>query len=390
MKILSIETSCDETAISIVNFLPKNNFEILSDLVLSQIEIHKKYGGVYPVLAKREHVLNLFPVFFQSLKNADLLNKRKTKKNIDEKILKKLKNILNKDDHNLNLLIDFYEEYKKPKIKAIAITFGPGLEMALWTGFNFARAVSVIFNINLIPTNHMEGHIYASLIENNKNKEFKINKLNFPAVALLISGGHTELQLIKSEHSYKKLGGTLDDACGEAFDKTARLINVPYPGGPEISNLAQSFVDNGNKKTDIKLPRPMLNQPNLNFSFSGLKTAVLYLVKSKKRITEKFKKELSFEFENAVSEVLVKKTIIAIMKYKAKSLIIGGGVSANNRLRKDFKNLEKETEGLKVYLPDKKYTGDNGLMIAIAGYLRYKANNYPKRILKVNGNLKLK
>ena len=387
MKFLAIETSCDETAISILDFKSTKKFKVLSDLVLSQIEIHKKYGGVYPALAKREHISNLFPVFFQSLLNAKLIKKRKIKKVIKKNLLKKLKKIFNKDEHNLNLLLNFYKNYEMPKIKAIAVTYGPGLEIALWTGFNFARSLALILKAELIPVNHMEGHIYASLLEKENKNEFKIINPKLPALALLISGGHTELQLIKKEYSYKLLGSTLDDAVGEAYDKTARLLGLTYPGGPEISKLAKSF---SKKSTSCKisLPRPMLNKPNFDFSFSGLKTAVLYLVKSKKRITQKFKEELSAEFENAVSDVLIKKTNLAIKKYGIKSLIIGGGVSANNRLRNDFKKLAKK-EKIKLYLPDKKYTGDNGLMIGVSGYLRYKTKNYPKQIIKVNGNLLL-
>ncbi|MCK5589011.1 MAG: hypothetical protein KAI16_01730, partial [Candidatus Pacebacteria bacterium] len=212
MKLLAIETSCDETAISILDFKSSKKFKILSDLVLSQIEIHKKYGGVYPALAKREHISNLFPVFFQSLLNAKLIKKRKIKKVIKKNLLKKLKKIFNKDEHNLNLLLNFYKNYEMPKIKAIAVTYGPGLEIALWTGFNFARSLALILKAELIPVNHMEGHIYASLLEKENKNEFKIINPKLPALALLISGGHTELQLIKKEYSYKLLGSTLDDA----------------------------------------------------------------------------------------------------------------------------------------------------------------------------------
>ncbi len=390
MKILSIETSCDETAISIVDF-KKKSFEVLSDLVLSQIDIHKNYGGVYPALAKLEHISNLFPIFFQALSEAKIFQKRKKEKKLDKKTLNKIKKILNKDEHNFKILVDFFQNYKlTKKLDAISVTYGPGLEIALWTGFNFAKAVATILNIKLIPVNHMEGHILASFIEKTENnKKFEIKNPTYPALALLISGGHTELQLIKKELSYKMIGSTLDDAVGEAYDKTARLIGISYPGGPEISRLAEKWNKTKIQKTKIKLPRPMLTKPNFNFSFSGLKTAVLYLVKSKKRITQKFKEELSAEFENAVSEVLIKKTKKAIEKFDVKTLIIGGGVSANFRLRKDFQELTKE-KNINLLLPDKKYTGDNALMIALAGYFRIKNNKCPKRISKVNGNLKLK
>ncbi len=394
MKIISIETSCDETAISILDFQKNNKFKILSDLVVSQIDIHKKYGGVYPKLAKREHTSNLFPVFFQSLKKAKLLEKRKKERVLDKQILRKLNKILDRDEHNKELLIDFLQNYKTPKLNAISATYGPGLEMALWTGFNFARALSLIFNTTLVPVNHMEGHVYASLIKKISSNKYKIQKISYPSLVVLISGGHTQLQLIKKQHSYKLLGSTLDDAVGEAYDKTARLLGIAYPGGPEISKLADSFATSpGCCKTrgccKVTLPRPMLHTQNFDFSFSGLKTAVLYIVQSKKRLTKKFKQELSAEFENAVSDVLIGKTKKALIKYKAKNIIIGGGVAANNRLRKDFRELAK-TFKIKSYIPHKKYTGDNALMIGIAGYLRYKNKNYPKRIARVNGNLKLK
>ncbi len=393
MKILAIETSCDETAISIVDFKSKYKFEVLSDIVLSQIDLHKEYGGVFPALAKREHIKNLYPIFIKSLKKAGLLEKRKKEKKLEKKELKKLEKILNRDEENLKNLIDFFEKYKKPKLSAVAITYGPGLEMSLWTGFNFAKALAEIWKIKIIPTNHMEGHIFSSLIQKSKEKNiFEVAKLKYPTISLLISGGHTELILIKSEMNYELLGQTLDDAVGEAYDKTARLIGIDYPGGPKISKLAEEWKkENGAAATPpLQLPRPMLNKDNFDFSFSGLKTAVLYLVRERKKNDQKFKQELAAEFENAVSEVLIKKTKKAIKKYQIKNLIIGGGVSANNRLRKDFKKLEKEFQNLEVFLPDKKYTGDNGLMIALAGFYRLKKGDYLKKPTKVFGNLKLK
>ena len=399
MKILAIETSCDETAISIVDFKSKYKFEVLSDIVLSQIDLHKEYGGVFPALAKREHTKNLYILFLKSLKKAELLEKRRVKKILEKKEIKKLEKILDRDEENLKNLIDFFQKYKKPKLSAVAITYGPGLEMSLWTGFNFAKAISTIWDIKIIPTNHMEGHIFSSLIKKEGKNTFSVEKIKYPALSLLISGGHTELILIKKEMDYELLGQTLDDAVGEAYDKTARLIGIDYPGGPEISKLAESFEEDGRErkavakpplKRTISLPRPMLNKSNFDFSFSGLKTSVFYLVKKQEKISLKFKKELAAEFENSVSEVLTKKTKKAIEKYKIKSLIIGGGVSANNRLRKDFKNFEKELNNLEVYIPNKKYTGDNGLMIALAGFYRLRNGDYLKNPTKVFGNLKLK
>jgi len=387
MKILSIETSCDETAISIVNFRSKKSFKLLSDSLLSQIEIHKKYGGVYPAVAKREHTNNIFPLLLASLKNAKMLEKRKNIFSVPENVKKNLEKILDRDEKNLENVLYLLSNYKKPKIDAVAVTYGPGLEIALWTGFNIARALAEAWKVDLIPVNHMEGHIFSSLIANKKSNNFEILKPKFPALSLLISGGHTDLVLAKSEGKYKIIGSTIDDAVGEAYDKSARLLGISYPGGPEISKLAEEFSKT-DKKNLLSLPRPMLHKNNFDFSFSGLKTAVLYLVKSKKKITKNFKIELSAEFENAVAEVLTKKTKKAIEKYKVKSLIIGGGVSANNRLRKEFKKLAKE-KNISIFLPNKKYTGDNALMIATAGYYNFKNKSYRKNAKKVDGNLKL-
>ncbi len=390
MKILAIETSCDETAISLVDFKSANKFEIIFDSVLSQIEIHKKYGGVYPKLAKREHEENLFPLFFKTLEKSGFLKKRKKQISFSKNEEKILNKIFFKNSQNEENLKKFFLQYQKPKINALAVTYGPGLEIALWSGFNFAKAFCQLYKIDFIPVNHMEGHIYSSLIFKKKRNSFSILKTPFPRASVLISGGHTEIVLEEKNFKYKKIGKTLDDAVGEAYDKSARLLGIAYPGGPEISKLAEEYKKIKNKKEiSFSLPRPMINSKNLDFSFSGLKTAVLMEVKKRKKLNKNFKRELSFEFENAVSEVLIKKTKKALEKYKIKSLIIGGGVSANNNLRKNFKALEKEYKNLKVFLPEKKYTGDNALMIAVAGFFRYKNKNFPKNVKKVDGKLNL-
>lgn len=243
MNILSIETSCDDTALSIANFSSKKKFTVLSDSVLSQIEIHKQYGGVFPAVAKREHTNNIFPLILASLQTAGLMEKRKRAIPFDDKksqdIIKELEKVLDRDEHNLENILHLYYDYKKPKLDAIAVTYGPGLEMALWTGFNVARGLSIIWGVDLIPANHMEGHIYSSLIADKKNKEFEILQPKFPALSLLISGGHTDLVVSESEGKYEIIGTTLDDAVGEAYDKSARLLGISYPGGPEVSKLAE-------------------------------------------------------------------------------------------------------------------------------------------------------
>ncbi len=395
MIILSIETSCDETAISLVSAkggIKKPEFKVLADMTISQIKIHQKYGGVFPNLAKREHQKNLVPILEQVLKKSGLY-KLKTKENdLSTDKLNNLKTILEREPELLKQFLEFIPKIKKPKtrpvrsrdgsqrefssnrIDAIAVTQGPGLEPALWVGINFAKALSLIWDIPIIPVNHMEGHIVSPLIsldtpDLKKVKEKERVNIKFPALALLISGGHTELVEIKKWGEYKIVGKTRDDAVGECFDKVARMLGLPYPGGPEISALADLARTQKNKTEGepVKFPRPMLNSPDLDFSFSGLKTSVLYFLQKQKEVNEKLTQAISLEFEEAVTEVLVTKTKKAIQEFGIKSLIVGGGVSANKHLRKIF---EREF-GLKteVYFPSNYLSTDNALMIAVAGYL---------------------
>jgi len=387
MKLLALETSCDETAFAVFDFHSERTFTILSEQLNSQIDIHKEYGGVYPAVAKREHTKNVFPLFIASLEESKLLQRRKNSIDIPQNILDLISKILERDPDNLELLVQFYETYEQPAIDLVAVTYGPGLEIALWTGFNFARALSVLLDAELVPTNHMEGHIYASLIEQDDNRVFTIQEPGFPNLNLLISGGHTELVISEQEHSYKKIGKTLDDAVGEAYDKSARLIGIPYPGGPQISKLAEEFKS-ANSTTELSLPRPMLHTKDYDFSFSGLKTAVLNLVQKQENITDVFKQELSYELEESISEVLLKKTKRAITEYGVKSLVIGGGVSANSHLREKFKELCKQ-EDVTLFLPDRKYTGDNGVMIGIAGYRRFVNKKHDPDVDRVSGRLSL-
>lgn len=375
MKILAIETSCDETAIALVevkNEGKKAKFKILGNEVSSQIDIHKEYGGVFPALAKREHLKNLPLVFSKVLKKAKIQEK------------------------NLN-----------KEFTAITVTTGPGLEPALWTGIVFAKELSIKYNIPIVPVNHMEGHIFSIFPKKGKTFTVDLNKNIFPMLSLLVSGGHTELILIKDWMKYKKIGQTRDDAAGEAFDKVARMLELPYPGGPEISRLADQArkLRITNYELLIKLPRPMIYSKDYDFSFSGLKTAVLYLIRDLKEknpnILEdiEVKQKIAKEFENAVVETLVHKTIKAIKQYKIKTLVVGGGVSANTYLQeqtqKEIKNIWKSDfltfKDLKSYFPSRALTGDNALMIAIAGYFQYKNKKYPKRLsfIKAKGNLSL-
>jgi N6-L-threonylcarbamoyladenine synthase len=346
MITLGIETSCDETAMCLLE-TQDNQYKILGNIVHSQIETHKEFGGVVPMIAKREHIKNL-PIIY-------------------EKILK---------DSGVN----------ENQISRIAVTNGPGLEPALWTGILFAKDLGKRLNIPVIPINHMEGHIVASLLSTSSTqKDFaELKPLDFPTIALLISGGHTELIEVDNIGSYEVLGATVDDAVGEAFDKVARMLELPYPGGPEISKLAE-YARNNNIDKQISLPRPMIHSKDMTFSFSGLKTAVLYTLKKIENVTVEQKQDIAREFEDAVTEVLISKTKMAIEKISTQSLIIGGGVIANTHIRKSFEQLAKEYS-LSLYLPASGLSGDNALMIALAGTIK-PSNDYEG--FKADGNLSL-
>jgi N6-L-threonylcarbamoyladenine synthase len=364
MTILAIETSCDETAVSILDChgptqFPK--FKALGNALYSQVKLHRKYGGVYPNLAKREHAKNLIPLLEEVLKEAKFFKPTKSSKKPTAKIEK----ILEREPELLKNLLKLVTKIEKPPIDAIAVTFGPGLEPTLWVGVNFAEALGVIWNLPVIPVNHMEGH-FVSVLYNSKLR----TPVRYPAIALLISGGHTQLVLSEKPLKYKIIGETRDDAVGEAYDKVARMLSLPYPGGPQIYKLAQEMRS---KRAESKylLPRPMLNSDNFDFSFSGLKTAVLYTLRKEKKITSTIKKHIARAFEDAVTDVLIEKTRKAVEKFRPKSLIVAGGVIANEEICRAFESLAKKT-GVKLYIPEKKLSTDNSIMIAMAGYIHIK------------------
>jgi len=371
MKILGIETSCDDTCIAIINAQKKNGFcfDILSDIVSSQIEIHKKWGGVWPTLAKRAHQQNLVPVLEQSLKKAGKIKTLQSKSEIKKSKLRNLEKIFKREPELLRDFVGFISKFKKPKIDILAVTTGPGLEPCLWTGVNFARALSFIWNIPLVAVNHIEAHIYANLINH--------SQFVFPAICLVVSGGHTQLILMKDYGKYKILGETRDDAAGECLDKIARILGLEYPGGPIIAKLAERFKKEKSKtKINITLPRPMIFSKNYDFSFSGLKTAVLYDFKKRSLHIQRKKEyiyQMCFEAQQAVIDVLIKKTIKATKNYKAKAIILGGGVSANAQLQKQItKKAKQEIPGCKVIFPLPRYCTDNAVMTAIAGFFHKK------------------
>ncbi|MDE1945331.1 MAG: hypothetical protein KGI03_03615, partial [Patescibacteria group bacterium] len=354
MKILAIETSCDETAIAIVEAEGDEQsatFRILGNALLSQVELHKPYGGVYPNLAKREHAKNLVPILEAALEEAELL--REDRQELSAERHDEITRLLEREPGLSEAFLAFAAECERPAIDAIAVTAGPGLEPALWVGVNFAKALAVAWGLPILAVNHMEGHIFAALAESDGDA-LRIGDIDLPVLALLISGGHTELVLMREFLRYELIGQTRDDAVGEAFDKVARLMGLPYPGGPEISKLAETLrrdrptrrrlvtgtegaeEEGGEAQRIAKLPRPMLHEPTCDFSFSGLKTAVRVLLANAPSLDDASKEALAREFEDAVTDVLWAKTARALEATGAPTLAIGGGVSANAHTRRVF------------------------------------------------------
>ena len=347
MIIFSIETSCDDTCVSFirVNEKKKAKIEILSNLISSQVELHKEYGGVYPLMAQREHQKNL-PLLFKKAQR----------------------------------------EAGSPKIDLIAVTVGPGLDPCLWAGVNFATDLSEKLDTPIFPVNHIEGHIYANFIESDLSfKEV------FPAICLIVSGGHTQLILVKKFGDYKILGETRDDAAGECFDKIGRMLGLGYPGGPAIEKESLKKIE---KRRGIELPRPMIFQKNYDFSFSGLKTAVLYNFKSQDLKTQKNKdyiREVCYESQKAIIDVLLLKTVKAVRDYNVKSIILGGGVTANKELRKSFQEkVKKDLPNVNLYLPNIQHSTDNSLMIGLTAYYYWLKNKkFKLEKIIVDANLKV-
>lgn len=382
MKILAIETSCDETAVAVIEATGDHesaSFRVLGNALLSQIEIHREYGGVFPTLAKREHAKNLVPITRAALTEAEMISANRFE--LEESIHAKVEALLSREPDLTGQFVEFVEEVEIPDIDAIAVTHGPGLEPALWVGINFAKALALAWDKPLIPVNHMEGHIFSSLL-----RDDKIENVELPLLALLISGGHTELVHMSDWLSYELVGQTRDDAVGEAFDKVARMMDLPYPGGPEISKLAE-IARTDSLDDLIDLPRPMLDTPTCDFSFAGLKTAVLYTLKDIESVTEDEKKKIALAFENAAADVLIAKTKRAIEEKGTKTLVLGGGVSANHHIRRVFEEtITTEYPDVALYLPDPKLTTDNAIMIGIVGYFHALKKEYATDFV-ADGNL---
>lgn len=337
MIILAIETSCDETALAVVEArggLARPRFTVVKSVVASQVKVHAPFGGVVPSLAKREHIRNL-PILLRRVVSGTL---------------------------------------KVKSIDAVAVTVGPGLEPALWTGIEFAKELVAEWKKPIIGASHLEGHLYSFLLGQKTSRKL------FPAVALIVSGGHTILALMKNLKEYKKLGETLDDAAGESFDKVARLLGLGYPGGPALEKLARS----GNPDA-IQFPSPMIYQKNYNFSYSGLKTAVLYYMRDH---SDAIKADIAASFQRAAFEVVVKKTARAAREFGARTIVVGGGVAANMTLVRMMRRAMRDVRlSIPVVVPPMRYCMDNAVMIAAAAYIDHVRGK--KHPLRANGTLSL-
>jgi N6-L-threonylcarbamoyladenine synthase len=325
MLILGVESSCDETGLALYD----TELGLLAHALHSQVEMHAEYGGVVPELASRDHIRRVLPLTERVLKDA------------------------NKTLQDLN---------------AIAYTQGPGLSGALLVGTSFAESLAFSLQIPTINVHHLEGHLLAPLLEDNPPA--------FPFVALLVSGGHSQLMRVDGIGEYQLLGDTLDDAAGEAFDKTAKLLGLGYPGGPALAKLAEvsrsNLDDSANARADFKLPRPLLHSGDLNFSFSGLKTAVLTLSNKHQPLDQQSKADIAWEFQEAITEVLTAKCMSALRETGLDNLVVSGGVGANSRLREKL-NTATKRKLCKVSYPRLEFCTDNGAMIAFAGAMRLKA-----------------
>lgn len=390
MIILSIETSCDETAVSLLEAegeFPHATYEILGNALWSQIDVHREYGGVFPALAKREHVAIIVPMLEKALVESEL-EAREDSTDISTHLEEEIHTLLNREPALINNLLTFHKKHGTYAVDLIAVTSGPGLEPALWVGVNFARTLALLWDVPIVPVNHMEGHVLASVFD--VERDDQLSDISFPTISLLISGGHTELILMKEWAHYEKIGQTRDDAVGEAYDKVARMLGLQYPGGPEIAKRAEK-ARKEKLPEFIKLPTPMLHSGDLDFSFSGLKTAVRYGIEGKE-LTETDIAAIARDFEDAVTTVLLKKSLAAVELYGAQTLIVGGGVSANQHLKRIFEStFLTEHPDMTVYFPQPKLSTDNSVMIALAGHARAASALAPRgaNVIRADGNKSL-
>jgi N6-L-threonylcarbamoyladenine synthase len=347
MKILAIETSCDDTSIAIVEGRG-NRVRTLATVTASQIPLHRRYGGVVPEVAARAHAETIVPT---------------------------IKEVFSQ------LGLDPERAMKKPPIEAIAVTCGPGLVTSLWVGVTTAKLLAREWGVPLFGVNHMIGHIYSSIADGSLPK--------FPVLALIVSGGHTELVWMKNQTSWKKIGATRDDAAGEAFDKFGKVLGLPYPGGPEIAHRALK----GNAEA-ITFPRPMLNSPDFDFSFAGLKTSgrmwAEIQARTHKKLSPKLIADGAASYQAAIVEVITAKTVRAARQYEPKTILLGGGVAANDSLREKLAVAIAPFRRIKLLLPEKKYTTDNAAMIGTAAYFTKNKFKSSWRTLVANPSFEIK
>jgi len=323
MKILAIESTCDETAAAVVESCGAG-VKVLQNVVASSVLMHQKYGGIVPEVAAREQIKSIVPVITEAVGE------------------------------------------EKESLQGVAVSYGPGLMGSLLVGVESAKALAWAWSKPLYAVNHMAAHIFANWIVEDNTKEVP----SFPAVSLVVSGGHTDIVLMKDAKNWEWIGGTRDDAVGEAFDKAARLLGLPYPGGPEISKAVDRVTEEMKDKfgSKYKLPRPLLNEDNLDMSFSGLKAAISKIVSEAGKIDDEARDMLAWEFSEAVIEVLIRKTMMAVEKYQPNSVLMAGGVAANKQLREGLKT-EVERSGVSFFCPELKYCGDNAAMVGAVAIL---------------------
>jgi N6-L-threonylcarbamoyladenine synthase len=381
MKVLGIESSCDETGASIIN----NGVQIISNALASSVEIKKKWGGVVPEKAAREQVKCIVPIITETMQ---------------------MQNAKCKMQNSGTAALDAAEIDKDTidSIDAIAVTVGPGLIGSLLVGVETAKTLAYVWDRPIVPVNHLIGHVYGCWLApvgatlnheqrtKNKNSSRSINSPKFPAVVLLVSGGHTELILMFGHGKFKLLGTTRDDAAGEAFDKTARILGLSYPGGPAIQKAVEDChqkiknqklkIENIIGKSKFKLPRPMIDDHSFDFSFSGLKTAVLREVQEQKVLSYDFVCQMAYEIQESISDVLTKKAVKAVEEFSPKSLLVCGGVAANKRLREKFEEEIGNYHDIKLFFPPVEFCTDNAATVASAAYFNYS----PIPWYKVNAN----
>ena len=324
MKILAIESTCDETAAAVVENCGAG-VKVVTNIVASSSLMHEKYGGIVPEVAAREQIKSMVPVIKEAVGD------------------------------------------EKEKIQTVAVSYGPGLMGSLLVGVEAAKTLAWAWQKPLLEVNHMAGHVFANWLVESADKEVP----QFPVVGLVVSGGHTDIILMKSVKEWQWIGGTRDDAVGEAFDKTARLLNLGYPGGPEIQKAVDRVTPEMKEKygKELRLPRPMINEDGLEMSFSGLKAAVAKKVGEIKEMTEEIRDSLAWQFSEAVVEILISKTMKAMEIYHPKSVLMAGGVAANKQLREGLRAAVEGVEGTKFFCPELKYCGDNAAMVGAAAIM---------------------